>query len=75
MGKVFDVRAISHSAVLPVQSRIEIRALQLQPVNHWVSVFLDGCREDDELIPFLDLIIEIYPLAFCYMIKNQKLCS
>lgn len=37
--------------MLSVKSLMEILAFALQPVDHWVSICLHGCCEDDEFIP------------------------
>jgi hypothetical protein len=55
LSEIFDVSPVPEGAVLPVVSPHEVLALYLEPVDNRIGVFLYGCGEDDEIIPFTNL--------------------
>jgi hypothetical protein len=55
LSEIFDVSPVAEGAVLPIVSPHEVLALYLEPVDDRIGVFLDGCGEDDEIIPFTNL--------------------
>jgi hypothetical protein len=55
LSEIFDVGPVAEGAVLPIVSPHEVLALYLEPVDDRIGVFLDGCGEDDEIIPFTNL--------------------
>lgn len=42
--------------MLPVVAALEVFPVLLEPVDNGVGVFLDGGGEDDEVVPFVDLV-------------------
>ena len=45
-AKVFDICTVPESAVLPIISAMEEFPFLFQPIDDWVSVFLDAGGED-----------------------------
>jgi hypothetical protein len=52
---VFDVVAPAQRAVLAVEAPRKVLPVLLQPVNYWISIFLHGRGEHDQLVPFANL--------------------
>lgn len=55
LSEILDVCALAIGAVLAVVAADEVFALDFEPVDDGVRVFLDGGGEDDEVVPFADL--------------------
>jgi hypothetical protein len=51
-SQVFNVCSVSLSAVLSVEAAAEVLALEFEPIDDWVGVFLHRRREDYQIIPF-----------------------
>jgi hypothetical protein len=56
LGKVLDVSSVTNRAVLSVVSSCEILALHLEPVDNRIGVLLYRGGEDDQVVPFTNLI-------------------
>jgi hypothetical protein len=73
-GQVLDVRALPERAVLAVIPAHEVFPLQLQPVDDWVGVFLDGSGEDDKFVPFAYLLEEFVAVGtFVHVVEDRVL--
>lgn len=55
LSKILNVSPIAKGAVLAVVSSHEILALDLEPVDDWICIFLHRSGEYDEIVPFTDL--------------------
>lgn len=55
LSEILDVSPVAKRAVLSVVSSGEVLALNLQPVDDRIGIFLHRGGEDDEVVPFTDL--------------------
>jgi hypothetical protein len=58
-SEVFDIRPVAVGAVLAVIPAFEIFTVLLEPVYHGIRVLLDRGGEDDEVVPFRDLLQDL----------------
>lgn len=63
--QVLDKGSVSKGTVLPVVPCREELPLRFQPVDHWISIFLNRGREHYEIEPLADLACCVSILLLC----------
>ena len=56
IAKVFDIITATKGTVLAIVTTDKVFSILLEPVDDRIGVFLYRGREDDEFIPFADLV-------------------
>ena len=73
-AEIFDVAPISESAMLPVKPSGKVLAFLLEPIDHWVGIFLHTSREYHDFVPLRDLSQKVVAIwTFVDVVEDRML--
>lgn len=71
--QILDVAAISERAMLSVVPSGKVLFLLLQPVDHGICIFLDGCSESDYFVPFANFAEELITMRTLVNVVEDRM--